>query len=202
MEKLYTPRTGFTASRSWARCKERGTKTKTIIFHIVTPLLPHTAPHPHPISDSSYVFYALHERTIFTMKRLHSKADSCFNQSRARSEVTVERSVLLLRIAIANLGPQPCSITPSKQAACSSASQKILRVLRNSMVHYLVHNSPPLSLYLVRPKTPIPVTGTVILILSCHLRLSLPSVSFQQTSPSNRCIHLSLSSYVPHFPLS
>lgn len=109
------------------------------------------------------------------MKGLHSKADSCFNQSWGRSEVTVERSVFSLRIAISNLGPQTGWITPSRQAACSSASQKILRVLRNSMVQYLVHNSPLLSLPSVRSiqhKTPIPVTGTKMLILSSHLRLS------------------------------
>ena len=60
-----------------------------IIFHIVTP--PLLAPRQQPIGDCSYVFYALHERTIFTMKGLHSKADSCFNQSWGWSEVTVRQ---------------------------------------------------------------------------------------------------------------
>jgi hypothetical protein len=117
----------------------------------------------------------------------------------------VERSVFSLRVAISNFGPQTDSITPSRQAASSLASQKILRVLRNSVVHYPFHNSSPLSLSpvgSVQPKTPTPVTGTNILILSSHLHLGLPRVSFQQTSPSNRCIHLSLplTCHIFHYP--
>ena len=95
-----------------------------IIFHIVTPPLLRSPTATQSASAHTFSIHFMNGRTVFTMKGLHWKADSCCNQSLGRSEVAVERSVFLLRIAISNLGPQTGSITLSRQAAGSSSCQK------------------------------------------------------------------------------
>jgi hypothetical protein len=68
--------------------------------------------------------------------------------------------------------------SPSSEASRSSACQEIHRVLWNPKVHYRIHKSPPLVPILshINPvHAPHPTSWRIILILSSHLRLGLPS---------------------------
>ena len=80
--------------------------------------------------------------------------------------------------------------SPSWEANRFSASQEILHILGNHMVHYCSH----LSLSWASSIQPMPWHPTFwrsILILSSHLRLGLPSGPFPQVSPPKLCIRLS-----------
>jgi hypothetical protein len=62
----------------------------------------------------------------------------------------------------------------SWEANSFSASQEIPRILWNPQVHYRIHNSPP-PVPILSQSMPHPTSWRSILILSSHLRLSLPS---------------------------
>jgi hypothetical protein len=67
---------------------------------------------------------------------------------------------------------------PSSDVTSRSAAQEFPNVLRNLNVHYPVHNSPPLLSILnqINPDHTTPsYFSKIILILSSHLRLGLPS---------------------------
>jgi hypothetical protein len=73
---------------------------------------------------------------------------------------------------------------PSWEANCRSASQEIPQILLNPKFHYRVYRSPPLDSVLSQmgQSTPTcPVCLRFILVLSCHLRLGLPSGLFTET---------------------
>jgi len=87
--------------------------------------------------------------------------------------------------------------SPSWEANRSSASQEIPRILWNPKFPYRVHKCPPpvpvlSQLDPVHSLPPHPISWRFILILlSSHLRLGLPSGSFPQVSPPKPCISLS-----------
>ena len=67
---------------------------------------------------------------------------------------------------------------PSWEANWFAASQEILRISRNPKVHYRTHKRPPSISILGQPNPvhiPTSTSWRSILILSTHLRLSLPS---------------------------
>ena len=67
---------------------------------------------------------------------------------------------------------------PLLEAKTFSATQEILRILNNPKVHYLIHNSslPAPILNQIDPVHVLhPTSRRSILILSSHLRVSLPS---------------------------
>jgi hypothetical protein len=75
---------------------------------------------------------------------------------------------------------------PSWEANRFLASQEIPRILWNQKVHYRVYRNPPSTLILsqINPVHVIhPTSSWSILILSSHLRPSLPSDLFPQVSP-------------------
>jgi len=176
-----------------------------IIFHIVTPFSPPSPPVPPTPRNRRLLVRFL--CTSWTDYIIHNEgasfeSDSCFSQFRGRFEVAVKRSVILLHIAISNLGLQAGSITLSRQAASPSTSQKLLRVLRNSKVHYLVHKSPPLSQI-----NPAQDPHSCSWKSNFNIILAFTPKSSTRLFPpdfpiKSLYVPLSLSSYVPHFPLS
>jgi hypothetical protein len=91
--------------------------------------------------------------------------------------------------------------SPSWEANWFAASQEILRISRNSKVHYRTHKCPPPVSILVQPNpVHIPTSHllVIILILSTHLRLGLPNGLFPSGFPT-KTLYTPLSSpYGPH----
>ena len=83
---------------------------------------------------------------------------------------------------------------PSSEANQFSANQEILRILWNPKVYYCIRKCPPP----VQSMPPHPTSWRSILILSSHLCMGLPSVSFLVVSPPKPCIHLSSPPYMLH----
>ena len=80
--------------------------------------------------------------------------------------------------------------SPSFEANWSAASQDIPRISRNPNVHYRTHNVRHLSLSWASPIQSLytlPTSWRSILILSAHLHLGLPVVSFPPVSPPRPC---------------
>jgi len=73
--------------------------------------------------------------------------------------------------------------SPSSEANRFSASQEISRILWNPKVHYRIHKWPP-TVPILSQINPVhathPTSSRSILILSSHLRLGLPSSSYQK----------------------
>ena len=85
--------------------------------------------------------------------------------------------------------------SPSWETNWFAASQEIPRISRNPKVHYRTHKRPPPLSILGQPNPvhiPTPTSWRSILILSTHLRLGLPVVSFPPVSPPRP--------YIPPFP--
>jgi hypothetical protein len=77
--------------------------------------------------------------------------------------------------------------SPSLEANRFSASQEIPLILRNPNVHYRIHNSLPhlpILCQLDHVQTLHTNSRTSNLILSCHLRLGLPSCLFPSGFPT------------------
>ena len=77
--------------------------------------------------------------------------------------------------------------SPSWEANRFSASQEILRILRNPKVHYRIHNSlPPVPILIrsIQSIPPDPTSWRSILILSSHIRQGLPSGLFPSGFPT------------------
>ena len=96
--------------------------------------------------------------------------------------------------------------SPSWQANRPSATQEIHRILWNPKVHYIIDNSLP-SVPILSQIDPIhaphPISLRSILILSYHLRLSLPSGLLSSGPPPKPCMHLSSAPYLLHvLPIS
>jgi hypothetical protein len=93
--------------------------------------------------------------------------------------------------------------SPSREATRLAANQEILRILWNPKVHYLIHNCPsPVSiLSQFNPiHTPHPTSLRSALILSSHLRLSLPIGPFPQVFRPKPFTRLYPSPYALHAP--
>ena len=94
---------------------------------------------------------------------------------------------------------------PSREANRSSASQEIPLILFNPKVHSRIHNSPPpLSIlsHIDPVHSPIHLPK-IILILSSHLRLCLPSGLLPSGFPTKTLYAPLLSPYVLHaLPIS
>jgi hypothetical protein len=78
-------------------------------------------------------------------------------------------------------------LSPYWEAANFTATHELPSILRNSKVHHRVHKSPPLVPIRsqIDPVHTIPTHLRSILILSAHLRLSLPSSLFSSGFPNN-----------------
>ena len=92
--------------------------------------------------------------------------------------------------------------SPSWEANWFAASQEIPRISRNPKVHYHTHKRPPPVSILGQPNpVHIPTSELLersILILSTHLRLGLPMVSFPPVSPPRPYAPPSPHPYAPH----
>jgi hypothetical protein len=95
---------------------------------------------------------------------------------------------------------------PFWQAATCAATQELPSMLWNPKVHYRVHKSPPLAPILsqIDPIPTIPsYLSKIILILSTHLRLGLPSRLFPSGFPTNILYALLFAPFVLHaLPIS
>jgi hypothetical protein len=79
-------------------------------------------------------------------------------------------------------------LSPSWEAVSCAATQELPSILWNPKVHYRVHMSPSVLYPEPDRSSPYhlhPVSLRSILILSTHLRLSLPSSLFLSGSPTN-----------------
>ena len=91
--------------------------------------------------------------------------------------------------------------SPSWDANWFAASQEIPRILWNPKVHYRIHKPPPPVPILGQPNpVHIPTSHLleIILILSTHLCLGLPSGSFPPVSPPRPYTPPSPHPYAPH----
>jgi len=81
--------------------------------------------------------------------------------------------------------------SPSWEANWLAASQEIPRISQNPKVQYHTHKRPPPVPILGQPNPvpiyPHPTSWRSIRILSTHLRLGLPVVSFPPVSPPRPC---------------
>jgi hypothetical protein len=93
--------------------------------------------------------------------------------------------------------------SPSWVANRSSGNQKIPRILWNAKVHYRLQNSPPyipILSHMSLVDVPHPTSWRLIVILSYHLYLDLPSVLFASVFPTETLYAPPIASYTLQAP--